>query len=159
MGNNRSSFAKEINAFILANRVHKGQLYGENDPYINHPLRVAEITSVLVDGEMNSDCVVAALLHDTIEDHPDKISQEDIFNRFGYNVQVIVEILTRRKEEPVDKYMDRVLKNEFATKIKLADMIDNLSHIETSGRSDDDKKRLREKYEKCLRMIVDKWTW
>ena len=52
-------------AFTYADAEHKGQLRKDGTPYITHPLAVAEIVADL---GLDADSVIAALLHDTIED-------------------------------------------------------------------------------------------
>ena len=50
-------------AYRLADKAHAGQLRQSGEPYISHPLAVAEI---LVGLGMDSDCICAALLHDVV---------------------------------------------------------------------------------------------
>ena len=52
-------------AFQYADSAHSGQLRKDGSPYITHPLAVAEIVSEL---ELDTDSIIAALLHDCIED-------------------------------------------------------------------------------------------
>ena len=52
-------------AFEVAERAHKGQLRKSGDPYITHPVAVAEI---LLDFGLDANSIAAALLHDTVED-------------------------------------------------------------------------------------------
>ena len=57
-------------AFTYADNAHAGQLRKDGSPYITHPLAVAEIVAEL---ELDTDSIIAALLHDCIEDtgrHP-----------------------------------------------------------------------------------------
>jgi len=73
-------------AFEVASKAHEGQLRKSGEPYIIHPLSVAE---TLVDASMDVDCVIAALLHDTIEDTD--VSYADISDKFGATVADLVE--------------------------------------------------------------------
>ena len=52
-------------AFTYADNAHAGQLRKDGSPYITHPLAVAEIVAEL---ELDTDSIIAALLHDCIED-------------------------------------------------------------------------------------------
>ena len=52
-------------AYDLAEAAHAGQMRSSGDPYITHPLSVADI---LLDYCMDTDTICAALLHDTVED-------------------------------------------------------------------------------------------
>ena len=60
-------------AYLLAEEAHKGQVRKSGEPYILHPLAVAEI---VVDLQMDATSVMAALLHDVVEDT--KVSLEEI---------------------------------------------------------------------------------
>jgi GTP pyrophosphokinase len=76
----------------FACRAHAGDTRkGTNTPYVAHLLSVCG--SVLVDGG-GEDEAIAALLHDTLEDHADTVSREDIASRFGARVLALVEVCT-----------------------------------------------------------------
>jgi (p)ppGpp synthase/HD superfamily hydrolase len=76
-------------AFAFAFEVHREQTKKSTTvPYITHLLEVAGL--VLSYGG-NEDEAIAALLHDTVEDHPDRASFDDIGKRFGERVAAIVE--------------------------------------------------------------------
>jgi GTP pyrophosphokinase len=83
-------------AYYLAEKAHKGQNRCSGEPYIVHPLAVAQI---LVDLRMDDDSIVAALLHDVLED-TDHLSQEDIVRIFGEDVLHLVEGVTKLKFKP-----------------------------------------------------------
>src|SRR5437016_4191358 len=59
-------------AYELALTAHEGQTRNDGSPYILHPLEVAEIC---VDLDMDPDAVIAALLHDTVEDTNVRLNQ------------------------------------------------------------------------------------
>ena len=68
-----------------ATKWHEGQLRASGEPYINHPLFVADIlTSIKADRET----IIAALLHDVVEDT--EVSQEDIINIFKFDNVLIL---------------------------------------------------------------------
>ena len=52
-------------AYEYANEMHRGQMRASGEPYISHPIAVAEIVAGL---ELDTDSICAALLHDTVED-------------------------------------------------------------------------------------------
>ena len=79
-----------FNAFTYADAAHKGQLRKSGEPYIIHPLAVAEIVADL---ELDVDSVIAALLHDCIEDTAS--THQDIAKRFGEPVAALVEGVTK----------------------------------------------------------------
>jgi len=78
-------------AFDLAARAHEGTVRKSGEPYIFHPLAVAQIAA----GELGlgATSVVAALLHDTVEDTD--ITLEDIEYRFGPKIASIINGLTK----------------------------------------------------------------
>ncbi|RYG49167.1 bifunctional (p)ppGpp synthetase/guanosine-3',5'-bis(diphosphate) 3'-pyrophosphohydrolase [bacterium] len=80
-------------AYELAAYAHREQWRKSGEPYITHPVAVAEI---LIDLGMDDDSVAAALLHDVLEDCPE-VSAEDIRAKFGDDVLHIVEGVTKLK--------------------------------------------------------------
>ena len=121
-------------AFYFAEKAHKGQKRKyTGEPYIVHPLAVAEIVASVTD---DADAICAALLHDTIEDTI--ITYEDIIsNGFGYRTARLVLELTefslkhdgnRQLRKDLDaRYLARA--TPLAKTIKLADLIDNSASI------------------------------
>ncbi len=73
--------ARMERAFRYADAQHAGQLRKSGEPYIIHPLHVAEIVAEL---GMDMDSIIAALLHDCIEDTGS--THEDIAKLFGATV-------------------------------------------------------------------------
>jgi len=73
-------------AFVLAHEAHDGQMRSSGDPYITHPVAV---TSILADMHLDHETLMAALLHDVIEDT--HYSQEDLAEAFGDTVADLVE--------------------------------------------------------------------
>ena len=79
-----------MKAYEYATDAHTGQMRKTGEPFINHPLQVALI---LVELRMDVDTVVAALLHDTVEDSGKKI--EDIETLFSTDVMTLVDGVTK----------------------------------------------------------------
>ncbi len=77
-------------AFVVADRLHEGQFRQSGEPYISHPIAVAEIVASL---ELDTDSICAALLHDTVEDC--EVSCEQIREDFGEEVAMLVDGLTK----------------------------------------------------------------
>jgi len=81
-----------LDALGFAHRVHRDDTRkGTPIPYVAHLLSVCG--TVLVDGG-DEDEAIAALLHDTLEDHADTVSREEIADRFGARVLALVEVCT-----------------------------------------------------------------
>jgi len=79
-------------AYLYANSLHEGQYRVSGDPYISHPIAVAEIALAL---GLDTDSICAAFLHDTVEDCSDKTNLDIIRNRFGDEVAMLVDGLTK----------------------------------------------------------------
>ena len=67
-------------AYLYAKQLHEGQFRASGEPYIMHPVSVAEIAASL---GLDTDSICAALLHDTVEDCGTLVSLEDISEKFG----------------------------------------------------------------------------
>ncbi len=79
-------------AFLYANEMHAGQFRVSGEPYISHPIAVAEIVASL---GLDTDSICAALLHDTVEDCSDKTNLVTIREKFGDDVAMLVDGLTK----------------------------------------------------------------
>jgi guanosine-3',5'-bis(diphosphate) 3'-pyrophosphohydrolase len=103
----------------------------EETPYINHPIRVA-LTLAEIGGETNIDLLVAAILHDTIEDT--ETSPEEVEKQFGATVLSLVLEVTDDKNLPKEErkrlqVLHAPNKSPLAKKLKLADKICNVYDI------------------------------
>jgi guanosine-3',5'-bis(diphosphate) 3'-pyrophosphohydrolase len=85
-------------AYIYSARVHEGQVRLSGEPYLSHPLEVADI---LANMTLDVESIAAALLHDVIEDTP--ATNEDIEKMFGPGVAHIVEGVTKLSSLPMTK--------------------------------------------------------
>lgn len=115
-------------AYALAAEAHKDQRRKAGDPYITHPIAVARI--VAEDLELGANPVIAALLHDVVEDTDYTI--EDIRDRFGDDVAFLVGVVTKQKKDKhenslqVDNYRQILASVQYdvrAILIKLADRL------------------------------------
>ena len=86
-------------AYALAAEAHKEQRRKTGEPYIIHPIAVARI--VAEELELGANPVIAAFLHDVVEDTDYTI--EDIRERFGEDVAFLVGVVTKQKKEKYDK--------------------------------------------------------
>lgn len=77
-------------ALDFATNAHRGQKRKSGEPYINHPTAVA---GILVEWMMDSETIIAGLLHDTVEDTDATL--EEIENLFGYDVAILVDGVTK----------------------------------------------------------------
>lgn len=83
-------------AFDLCKRVHERQKRKSGDPYYTHPVAVAMI---LADYEADADTIIAALLHDAVEDTP--LTLEGIEREFGPSVAALIDGATKIYPEDV----------------------------------------------------------
>jgi len=115
---------------------HRGQMRASGEPYIVHPLEVAE---VLAEMKMDSTAIAAGLLHDAVEDTP--ATSEEIENGFGDQVAHIVEGVTKidkiqfanredRQAENVRKMLLAMVTDVRVVLIKLADRLHNMRTLE-----------------------------
>src|ERR1035437_3716868 len=77
-------------AIDFATKAHEGQKRASGDPYITHPLAVADI---LIQWGMDIDSVLAGVLHDTVEDT--EATLDDIESLFGHDVSFLVDGVTK----------------------------------------------------------------
>ncbi len=121
-------------AFLFANTAHDGIRRKSGEPYIIHPIAVATI--VARDLGLGATSVIAAILHDVVEDTDYTV--EDIRNLFGENVARIVDGLTKLSGE-MDTRQALTLKKMLMTMsddvrtilIKLADRLHNMRTLES----------------------------
>jgi guanosine-3',5'-bis(diphosphate) 3'-pyrophosphohydrolase len=126
------------------------------EPYVNHLLEVAELVSGAIP-DADPKLVIAALLHDTVEDVG--VTKEDLVQRFGPKVADLVMEVTDDKSLPKDER--KRLQIEHAPKlsvgaqtIKLADKISNLRAILISPPVDWSFER-RKQYFEWAKQVVD----
>jgi GTP pyrophosphokinase len=119
-------------AYIYSARVHEGQVRLSGEPYLSHPLEVADI---LADMRLDVESIAAALLHDVIEDTP--ATREDIEQMFGHGVAHIVSGVTKlsalpsstkiaRQAESLRKMILAMADDIRVVLIKLADRLHNM---------------------------------
>jgi GTP pyrophosphokinase len=117
-------------------RHHEGQTRASGEPYIVHPLEVAE---VLAEMKMDASSIAAGLLHDSVEDTP--ATNEEIEASFGEQVAHIVEGVTNidkiefanredRQAENVRKMLLAMVSDVRVVLIKLADRLHNMRTLE-----------------------------
>ncbi len=125
-------FDKITEAYEYANRAHDGQMRQSGEPYITHPLAVAQI---LVELGMDTETICAGLLHDVVEDTASTV--EDIKKRFGEDVALMVDGVTKltklsystkeqRQAENVRTMLLAMAKDVRVIIVKLADRLHNM---------------------------------
>ena len=82
-------------AYVFARNAHEGQKRRSGEPYIIHPVAVAQI---LAEMGMDTDSICAALLHDVVEDTP--VTDQQIRVTFGESVEQLVDGVTKIGQIP-----------------------------------------------------------
>ncbi len=120
-------------AYRVAEEQHAGQTRKSGDPYITHPLAVA---TILADIGMTEPTLVAALLHDTVEDTP--YTLEQVRADFGDEVAVLVDGVTKldkvqygdsAQAETIRKMIVAMARDIRVLVIKLADRLHNMRTV------------------------------
>ena len=123
-------------AYALAAEAHREQRRKTGEPYIIHPIAVARI--VAEELELGANPVIAAFLHDVVEDTDYTI--EDIRERFGDDVAFLVGVVTKQKKDKyekskqVDNYRQILASVQYdvrAILIKLADRLHNMRTLDS----------------------------
>lgn len=143
-------------AYVFAKKKHSGQMRKNSKlEYITHPKYVARIVEQLTKSE---DLVIAALLHDTLEDTD--TTYKEIVEEFGPNVAHIVDELTNKKEDKgsLSKkkyilYKMSIISNDALT-VKLADRFHNILFLEKDCTSNKELQFIAYYY-KNTRFIMD----
>ncbi|MBD5223731.1 MAG: bifunctional (p)ppGpp synthetase/guanosine-3',5'-bis(diphosphate) 3'-pyrophosphohydrolase [Bacteroidales bacterium] len=127
-------------AFEFAKVAHADQKRKTGEPYILHPIAVADIAAEEL--ELDTNPIIAAFLHDVVEDTDTTI--DDIREKFGDDVAFLVSVVTKKKKKKydeskqIDNYrqmLDSVQYDIRALLVKLADRLHNMRTL-SSMRAD-----------------------
>jgi len=127
---------KIFSAALWAEQLHREQKRASGEPFFIHPLQVAEI---LVDMKMDRNCVIAALLHDILEDTG--VTRAEMKRRYGLQVESLVNGVTKisilkaksksvQEAESIRKMLFAMVKDIRVILIKLADKLHNMRTLE-----------------------------
>ena len=123
-------------AYVYAMKAHGAQIRASGDPYFSHPLEVA---AILTDMKLDDATIVAAVLHDTIEDT--ESTREEIDKLFGSDIGRLVDGLTKLKKldlvskraeqaENFRKLLLAVVEDVRVLLVKLADRLHNMRTLQ-----------------------------
>ncbi|MBQ8388258.1 MAG: bifunctional (p)ppGpp synthetase/guanosine-3',5'-bis(diphosphate) 3'-pyrophosphohydrolase [Clostridia bacterium] len=143
----RYDLEKIERAYDYAAALHEGQFRQSGEPYISHPLTVAEIVAGL---ELDTDSICAALLHDTVEDCADKTDLKEIEKLFGKDVCTLVDgltkIVTLTVEDKEDQHIENLRKMLLAmskdVRVIFIKLCDRLHNMRTLSAKSEKKQRL-----------------
>ena len=135
-------------AIALAVKAHRGQTYAATDqPFILHPLRVMlRFEDPLLQ--------TVAVLHDVVEDTDMSL---ELLSRAGFGSAVVraVDALTRRQGEPYHLYIERVARDQIASRVKCADLAENLANNERDPGAPGNADRIRKYRAALVRLETD----
>ncbi len=143
----RYDLEKINNAYDYAAVLHEGQFRQSGEPYISHPLAVAYIVAGL---GLDTDSICAALLHDTVEDCSDKTNVDIIKKKFGSEVAMLVDGLTKlvqfpfedKEEEHIENLRKMFLAMSRDIRVIFIKLCDRLHNMRTLDAKKDEKRRL-----------------
>jgi len=121
-------------AYKFAAHAHKDQFRRSGEPYITHPLAVANILTSL---KLDLASIVAAILHDTVEDTD--VTLEDVESQFGKDVRELVDGLTKiskikfrsTQERLAENFRKMVLAMSHDLRVILVKLADRLHNMRT----------------------------
>ncbi len=131
-------------AHDFAAEAHAGQTRASGEEYVNHPVEVATILAQL---HLDTDTIVAGLVHDTVEDT--EISAREIERRFGPQVSTIVDGVTKlgrvqfrsATHRQVENYRKMLLSMATDARVILVKLADRLHNMRTLEHLPEQKRR------------------
>lgn len=140
-------------ALAVAVEAHAGQVDKAGQPYILHPVRVANKAFENyrpTPDYTKEDAFVVAILHDVVEDT--EITLKNIeYLGFSTRVTQALFAITKYKSETREHYASRTRQNPLALYVKIQDIADNSSDERLSLLPKEDQDKLKAKYEKALK--------
>ena len=139
-----SDLKKVKEAYRFSDEMHLGQMRKSGEPYISHPLAVAEICA---DWKLDAQAMMAALLHDVMEDQG--VKKEELIERFGAQVASLVDGLSKldkiefqsQIEAQAENFRKMLLAMARDVRVILVKLADRLHNMRTLGSMPPDKKR------------------
>jgi GTP diphosphokinase / guanosine-3',5'-bis(diphosphate) 3'-diphosphatase len=141
---NPSEMKKVKEAYRFSDEMHLGQIRKSGEPYISHPIAVAEICA---DWKLDAQAIMAALLHDVMEDQD--VKKEELIERFGAPVATLVDGLSKldkiefqsQIEAQAENFRKMLLAMARDVRVILVKLADRLHNMRTLGFMSPEKKR------------------
>ncbi|MBC7574580.1 MAG: bifunctional (p)ppGpp synthetase/guanosine-3',5'-bis(diphosphate) 3'-pyrophosphohydrolase [Herminiimonas sp.] len=139
-----SELRKVKEAYRFSDEMHLGQMRMSGEPYISHPIAVAEICA---DWKLDAQAIMAALLHDVMEDQD--VKKEELIERFGAPVATLVDGLSKLEkfefqsqvEAQAENFRKMLLAMARDVRVILIKLADRLHNMRTLGSMALEKKR------------------
>ncbi len=131
-------------AYRFSDEMHLGQVRKSGEPYISHPIAVAEICA---EWKLDVQAIMAALLHDVMEDQD--VQKEELIERFGAPVATLVDGLSKLEkiefqsqiEAQAENFRKMLLAMARDVRVILVKLADRLHNMRTLGVMSPEKKR------------------
>src|SRR5690606_1396113 len=131
-------------AYRFADQAHLGQFRASGEPYISHPITVTEICA---GWKLDADSLMAALLHDVIEDQG--VSKQELAEKFGPDVSEIVDGLSKldrlefatKAEQQAESFRKMLLAMARDVRVILIKLADRLHNMRTLDAVTPEKRR------------------
>jgi GTP diphosphokinase / guanosine-3',5'-bis(diphosphate) 3'-diphosphatase len=139
-----SELKKVKEAYRFSDEKHLGQVRKSGEPYISHPIAVAEICA---DWKLDAQAIMAALLHDVMEDQD--VKKEELIERFGSPVAALVDGLSKLEkiefqsqiEAQAENFRKMLLAMARDVRVILVKLADRLHNMRTLDVMATEKKR------------------
>lgn len=139
-----SELKKVKEAYRFSDEMHLGQIRKSGEPYISHPIAVAEICA---DWKLDAQAIMAALLHDVMEDQD--VRKEELIERFGAPVATLVDGLSKldklefqsQIEAQAENFRKMLLAMARDVRVILVKLADRLHNMRTLDVMAPEKKR------------------
>ena len=139
-----SELKKVREAYRFSDEMHLGQMRMSGEPYISHPIAVAEICA---DWKLDVQAIMAALLHDVMEDQD--VKKDELIERFGAPVATLVDGLSKldkiefqsQIEAQAENFRKMLLAMARDVRVILVKLADRLHNMRTLGSMSAEKKR------------------
>ena len=139
-----SELKKVKEAYRFSDEMHLGQMRKSGEPYISHPIAVAEICA---DWKLDAQAIMAALLHDVMEDQD--VKKDELIERFGAPVASLVDGLSKldkiefqsQIEAQAENFRKMLLAMARDVRVILIKLADRLHNMRTLGVMIPEKKR------------------
>ncbi len=131
-------------AYRVSDEAHLGQVRSSGEPYISHPIAVAEICARW---KLDAEALMAALLHDVVEDCA--VNIQDLIERFGPNVANLVDGLSKldraefasREVAQAENFRKMLLAMSRDVRVMLIKLADRMHNMQTLNAVAPDKRR------------------
>ncbi len=139
-----SELKKVKEAYRFSDEMHLGQVRKSGEPYISHPIAVAEICA---EWKLDAQAIMAALLHDVMEDQD--VKKDELIERFGAPVASLVDGLSKldkiefqsQVEQQAENFRKMLLAMARDVRVILVKLADRLHNMRTLGAMSAEKRR------------------